>query len=444
MSSGGYSAPSYGGGAPAAAPSFGGGVPNGLPNANASGLMHVPLPVAATKFGIDKERKFTGRERRRKTLFDVPPGGVAAIVGHDATAAVVAAATDKAGAAGAANLQASRHARRIYVGGIGNVQEQDIEDFFNSVMAKAYKPVDGGAVLSVYINSVRRFAFVEFRTIEMTTAAMQLDGISYNGQPLKLRRPNDYNPDIVPTSEGGNLQLDLNSLGMVSTSVPDGPNKIFIGGIPHHLKAEEVMQLLTPFGALKAFHLVGNGGEASNGYAFCEFEDPAVTDVVCAGLNNLALLDRTLTVRKADGAAGGGGAGGPGGANAMPLGQGAPASTTTGAAAPPPSGESVQPRNAPTSVLRLSNMVTAAELADDAEYADIKADIAQEAGKFATVQSVTMPRFGAPGTGMVFIKFSDAAGASVAAGNLAGRTFGERTVCAEFITEDDLQAGRLG
>ena len=422
----------------APAPAFGGGVPSGLPNATASGLMHTPLPVAATKFGIDRDRKFAGRERRRKTLFDVPPGGVAAIVGHDATAAVVAAATDKAGAAGAANLQASRHARRIYVGGIGNVSEQDIEDFFNSLISKAYKRVDGGAVLSVYINSVRRFAFVEFRTIEMTTAAMQLDGVSYNGQPLKLRRPNDYNPDIVPTSEGGNLQLDLSSLGMVSTSVPDGPNKIFIGGIPHHLKAEEVMQLLTPFGGLKAFHLVGNGGEASNGYAFCEFEDPAVTEVVCAGLNGLALLDRTLTVRKADGA---GGALGGGGANAEPLGQ--PAAGSAVAAAPPSSGESVQPRNAPTSVLRLSNMVTAAELADDAEYADIKADIAQEAGKFATVQSVTMPRFGAPGTGMVFIKFADAAGASVAAGNLAGRTFGERTVCAEFITEADLQAGNL-
>jgi len=425
----------------APAPSFGGGVPTGLPNATASGLMHTPLPVAATKFGIDRERKFTGRERRRKTLFDVPPGGVAAIVGHDATAAVVAAATDKAGAAGAANLQASRHARRIYVGGIGNVSEQDIEDFFNSLISKAYKRVDGGAVLSVYINSVRRFAFVEFRTIEMTTAAMQLDGVSYNGQPLKLRRPNDYNPDIVPTSEGGNLQLDLSSLGMVSTSVPDGPNKIFIGGIPHQLKAEEVMQLLTPFGALKAFHLVGNGGEASNGYAFCEFEDASVTEVVCAGLNNLALLDRTLTVRKADGP--GGAVTGGDGANTVPLGQ-APATGSAVAAAVPSNGESVQPRNAPTSVLRLSNMVTAAELADDAEYADIKADIAQEAGKFATVQSVTMPRFNAPGTGMVFIKFGDAAGASVAASNLAGRTFGERTVCAEFITEDDLQAGRLG
>ena len=111
-SNNGYTAPAYGGGVAIPPPSASfANVPTGLPNASASGLMHTPLPVAATKFGIDRERKFNARERRRVTLFDVPPGGVAAIVGHDPAAAAVASATDQAGAAGGANLQASRHAR---------------------------------------------------------------------------------------------------------------------------------------------------------------------------------------------------------------------------------------------------------------------------------------------------------------------------------------------
>jgi RNA recognition motif-containing protein len=96
--------------------------------------------------------------------------------------------------------QQTRHARRLYVGGIGEISEPEITAFFNDVIDRALgEKQEGGSVVSVYINRERHFAFVELRTIELTTACMNLDGVSYNGQPLKIRRPNDYNPATVPT-----------------------------------------------------------------------------------------------------------------------------------------------------------------------------------------------------------------------------------------------------
>lgn len=54
---------------------------------------------------------------------------------------------------------------------------QDLRDFFNDVVARTSPvPFPEGAVVSVYLNTERRFAFVEFRTIELCTAAMDLDG----------------------------------------------------------------------------------------------------------------------------------------------------------------------------------------------------------------------------------------------------------------------------
>lgn len=42
------------------------------------------------------------------------------------------------------------------------------------------------------------FAFLELKTIELATAVLQLDGIVYKDTQLKMRRPSDYNPSMVP------------------------------------------------------------------------------------------------------------------------------------------------------------------------------------------------------------------------------------------------------
>lgn len=42
------------------------------------------------------------------------------------------------------------------------------------------------------------FAFLELKTIELATAALELDGIVFKDTQLKMRRPSDYNPALVP------------------------------------------------------------------------------------------------------------------------------------------------------------------------------------------------------------------------------------------------------
>lgn len=84
---------------------------------------------------------------------------------------------------------------------------------------------------------------------------MAFDGIIFVNGPLKIRRPKDYGgPDPMGPS--------IHVPGVVSTNVPDSINKIFVGGLPAYLNEEQVQELLTSFGELKAFNLVR---ENSNG-----------------------------------------------------------------------------------------------------------------------------------------------------------------------------------
>ena len=84
---------------------------------------------------------------------------------------------------------------------------------------------------------------------------MALDGVVWEGTPLRVRRPKDFvgiDPELGPLP------------GMVGTNVTDSPDKLFIGAIPTYLNDEQVMELLKSFGELKNFNLVkeaaANGG----------------------------------------------------------------------------------------------------------------------------------------------------------------------------------------
>jgi RNA recognition motif. (a.k.a. RRM, RBD, or RNP domain) len=225
--------------------------------------------------------------------------------------------------------QQTRHARRLYVGNLPfGIREQDIHHTFtDAIRACLVVTTDASLadpVVSVYVNHEKRFAFVEFASVEMATACMQLDGMELGGVPVKIKRPNDYNEALAVLMAphlGPIPALDVSKLGIVSNTVLDGPNKIFIGGLHYHLREEQVMELLSAFGKVKAFHLVKNESAAddmnptnySKGYCFVEYADPAVTLVAIAGLNGMDIGNgKTLTVRLAGDRPGGGGMGGAG------------------------------------------------------------------------------------------------------------------------------------
>jgi splicing factor U2AF subunit len=225
------------------------------------------------------------------------------------------------------NPQQQRQQKRLYVGNLpATVSEIELMEFFNAAMANAnVVSSPGSPVLSATINREKAYAFIEFRSAEEASAGMSLDGITLQGNALRVRRPKDYQPNVTegisaPPSPPQNIRryeenlslppippimpaphpiLSVN-LNIVSTNVADTPYKIFIGGLPTHLNEGEVKKILSTFGQLKSFNLVRDSLTGlSKGFAFCEYADPNITDTACASLNGMPLVDKTLVVQRA-------------------------------------------------------------------------------------------------------------------------------------------------
>ncbi|KAJ3186164.1 U2 small nuclear RNA auxiliary factor 2 [Gaertneriomyces sp. JEL0708] len=349
--------------------------------------------------------------------------GLSTVFGHDLFG------TNRAsqGAAGPVAQTASiaRQARRLYVGNIPyGINEDSLMDFFNSTMSQLnVTTATGSAVIACQLNHDKNYAFIEFRSPEEATAAMAFDGITFAGQSLKIRRPKDYQAPMG----GMETPPAIHVPGVVSTNVPDTPNKIFVGGLPPFLNDEQVMELLKSFGELRAFNLVKDGTTGmSKGFAFCEYVDPNITDIACQGLNGMELGDKKLVVQRASV-----------GATTKPL-----VSPTS-----VPTTSTVTGAVMPTTVLLLLNMVTREELLNDDDYMDIMEDIRDECGKYGVIKSLVIPRPGQGGmggegsVGKIFVQFQSVEQAQTAMRSLAGRRFADRTVVASYYDEGKYLAG---
>ncbi|KAJ8448034.1 hypothetical protein Cgig2_028910 [Carnegiea gigantea] len=392
--------------------------------------------------------------------------------------------------------QATRHARRVYVGGLPpSANEQTIATFFSQVMTaiggnSAGPGILGDAVVNVYINYEKKFAFVEMRSVEEASNAMALDGISFEasfsflpfiayvsylmecGVSVRVKRPTDYNPALAAVL-GPSLpspHLNLAAVGLVPGAVAgaEGPDRIFVGGIPYYFSEEQMRELLESFGPLKGFDLVKDRDTGnSKGYGFCVYQDPAVTDVACNALNGLKMGDKTLTLRRA----------------AVSNGQAklehesllaqahqhvamqktafqAGGFNLLGVTLPP-----LTTADNPTKILCLNQVVTVDELRDDNEYEEILEDMRDECRKFGEcfylsfckfygglvpgpgiillglLVNIIIPRPNLegeviPGVGKVFLEYVDAAACTNAKNMLGGRKFGGNTVTADYYPED--------
>ncbi|KAL8050964.1 hypothetical protein ABFX02_06G114700 [Erythranthe guttata] len=332
--------------------------------------------------------------------------------------------------------QATRHARRVYVGGLPpSANEQTVATFFSHVMSAigGNTAGPGDAVVNVYINHEKKFAFVEMRSVEEASNAMALDGIIFEGAPVKVRRPSDYNPSLAATLGPSQPNPDLNlaavGLSPGSSGGLEGPDRIFVGGLPYYFTEAQIRELLESFGPLRGFDLVKDRETGnSKGYAFCVYQDLSVTDIACAALNGIKMGDKTLTVRRAN----------------------------QGTTQPKPEQESVlmhaqqqialqrimlQPPVIATKVVCLTEVVNPEELKDDDDYEDIVEDMKIECAKFGTLVNVVIPRpltsgeMG-PGVGKVFLEYTDTEGATKARQGLNGRKFGGNEVVAVFYPEN--------
>ncbi|XP_042382754.1 splicing factor U2af large subunit A-like isoform X2 [Zingiber officinale] len=337
--------------------------------------------------------------------------------------------------------QATRHARRVYVGGLPpSANEQSVAIFFSQVMFAigGNTAGPGDAVVNVYINHEKKFAFVEMRSVEEASNAMALDGIIFEGAPVKVRRPSDYNPSLAaalgPSQPNPNLNLAAVGLTPGSAGGLEGPDRIFVGGLPYYFTEVQVRELLESFGPLRGFDLVKDRETGnSKGYAFCVYQDLSVTDIACAALNGIKMGDKTLTVRRAN----------------------------QGTVQPRPEHESVllqaqqqvalqklvyQVGSLPTKVICLTHVLAPDELGNDDEYEYIMEDMRVEGGKYGKLVNVVIPRPGqngepTPGVGKVFLEYEDVDGSAKARQGLHGRKFGENQVAAVFYSENKFAEG---
>ncbi|OMO93053.1 hypothetical protein COLO4_17145 [Corchorus olitorius] len=337
--------------------------------------------------------------------------------------------------------QATRHARRVYVGGLPpTANEQSVATFFSHVMAAigGNTAGPGDAVVNVYINHEKKFAFVEMRSVEEASNAMALDGIIFEGAPVKVRRPSDYNPSLAatlgPSQPNPNLNLAAVGLTPGSAGGLEGPDRIFVGGLPYYFTEAQIRELLESFGPLRGFDLVKDRETGnSKGYAFCVYQDLSVTDIACAALNGIKMGDKTLTVRRAN----------------------------QGATQPKPEQESIlqhaqqqiafqrlmlQPQGVPTKVVCLTQALNVDDLTDNEEYEDIVEDMRQEGGKYGPLVNVVIPRPNpsgepSPGVGRVFLEYADVEGSKKAQIAMNGRKFGGNQVLAVFYPENKFAEG---
>ncbi|KAF8413906.1 hypothetical protein HHK36_001902 [Tetracentron sinense] len=327
---------------------------------------------------------------------------------------------------------------------------QTIATYFSRIMAAigGNSAGPGDAVVNVYINHEKKFAFVEMRTVEEASNAMALDGIMFEGVSVRVRRPTDYNPSLAAAlgPSQPNPLLNLTAVGLTPGTIggAEGPDRIFVGGLPYYFTEAQIRELLESFGPLRGFDLVKDRDTGnSKGYGFCVYQDPAVTDVACAALNGLKMGDKTLTVRRATVS---NGQAKSDQENILAQAQQHIAIQKmvlqAGGANVP--GVGIAPGLAietPTKVLCLTEVITADELRDDEEYEEILDDMRQEGGKFGDLVNVVIPRPNlngewTSGVGKVFLEYADTLGSAVARNALSGRKFGGNVVSAVYYPED--------
>ncbi|CAI5445667.1 unnamed protein product [Caenorhabditis angaria] len=355
------------------------------------------------------------REPKKYRFWDVPPNGFEHVTPMEYKTLQAQGQVPKGtpqAALPAIGPSVTCQSRRLYVGNIPfGCNDEAMLDFFNQQMhlcGLAQAP--GNPILLCQINLDKNFAFIEFRSIDETTAGMAFDGINFMGQQLKVRRPRDYQPSQA--------QFDMTARMPVSSIVVDSPNKIFIGGLPNYLTEEQVKELLCSFGPLKAFSLNVDSNGQSKGYAFAEYLDPLLTDQAIAGLNGMQLGDKQLVVQLAC-------------ANQTRHTTHLPNSATAIAGI-----DLSQGAGKPTEILCLMNMVVEEELKNDDEYEDILEDIREECSKYGIVRSVEIPRpyegYQVAGVGKVFVEFASTSDCQKAQAALTGRKFAARTVVTSY------------
>lgn len=388
------------------------------------------------------ERAPRRRRRNKPSAWDQAPSieAMGAMVGAAAASAMPGADAARmqalmglgSGGAPVTSIHSQiRQAKRLYVGNLPRgANEHTIMGFFRHCFqeAKLLPPGIGDPVTEVSINYDKGFCFIEVLTPELATKAIGFDGMLFDGNPIRVKRPKDY----IPPPEG-------DPAGDGAGMIPEGPNKVFVGGLPIGLNEAQVRELLSEFGELRAFHLVmDHSANVSKGFGFCEWADPSVTDRACEALNGMELQGRRLQVQRSQGgslplAAMMGAPMYPPKAAGM-LNMSIPLAVALGAIVPPTE------KPVPSRVLMLLNITSIEALEKDDEVQFLKMDLAKECEQHGKVKEIYIPRPGVPEDadclGRVFVEYETVEDAMAAQKKLAGRRYNFRCVLTSYCPEE--------
>jgi len=368
---------------------------------------------------------------------------------------------------GSHNPSMMRQQRRLYVGNLPpTISEIELMEFFNHTMINSGAITSKGSpVVSAHINGEKAYAFVEFRSGEEASIGMGLDGVSLQGNQLRVRRTKDYQGGDGHGHDSYSAASDTNS-------------KISIAGLPTSLNEADVKKLLLMFGQLKSFNLVRDSVTgASKGFAFCEYSDPSVTDSACASLQAMVIEGKNLIVQRSNTTANLRNVGedtvlvDPRAAAMLTL--SSPAAQLLSTACPAISAE-------PTRILVLMNIINITDFPGDKveqEYDELWNDLMQECVRYGPVKKLLVPRpakkiihdtveyfhfdqwkddedtlemsseddQGAyvPGLGKVYVEYESIFSAKKAQTSLSGRRYDGRMVITSFFPEDKWARGEL-
>ena len=349
----------------------------------------------------------------------------------------------------AAGTAADKALRELYIGNlpVGTDVHQLREYCFaamRTILADQLPPGQDPILQVRQQDSSQRFAFIEFTSPEYCTAGMQLNGMLFRGQPLRVNRPKLYNQVAAATGAGGLATVAMHQLGANTAALTSNPavntGLAGLAGLANAGNAaavqcsSETVLRVTNFGGLDAakleelFAVMGpvasvriepaGAGEAG---PVAEVEFKSASDAASAlAMHNLAVGDSLLQVERKPEAA-------PAAPNAAALAQ------------------LVLPKLDPTTCVVLHGLLQGSHCADEAEVAEIGEDVVDECGTFGTVQGA---RYGvAPGTTPaadsaipVFVCFTEVDGAAACAAAMRGRRFEGRAVHTAYISAAEWDA----
>jgi splicing factor U2AF subunit len=330
--------------------------------------------------------------------------------------------------------------RELFIGNTPEVcNEQVLLEFLNAAMHQVnLAATPGNPIIQCRVNS-NKYAFIELRSIEETNACLNITGIPFMGNMLKVGRPSKYSGPQVPSTTWQALTGAAPDIGTIDPNTKIY-RELFVGNTGPEMNEVELQDFLGA--AMQQVGLTLKPGNPivttrmSGKFAFVEMRSIEETNSAL-NLNGIPYKGFNLRVGRPSKY------NGPVTphmewnellakfmAGELQPGSLARGATATAAAAP----ASDLPPYA-TSVIRLTNMVTGPDLEDDEEFRDILEDTREECSKFGEVIEVVIPRGSETGVGLILVEFRDAREAHKAATALAGRTFDGRRVEASFYDE---------